>query len=43
MREVARAVTELIPRAELAILPGGHAPWLGQPESMAAAVLDFIR
>jgi pimeloyl-ACP methyl ester carboxylesterase len=40
---VARAVTELIPRARLAVLPTGHGPWLGQPTRTAAAVLDFVR
>jgi pimeloyl-ACP methyl ester carboxylesterase len=39
---LAREVTELIPRAELTLLPGGHAPWLGQPVRTAAAVADFI-
>jgi pimeloyl-ACP methyl ester carboxylesterase len=40
---VAQAVTELIPRARLAVLPTGHGPWLGQPTRTAAAVLDFVR
>jgi pimeloyl-ACP methyl ester carboxylesterase len=40
---VAREVIELIPQAELALLPGGHAPWLGQPARTAAVVVDFIR
>jgi pimeloyl-ACP methyl ester carboxylesterase len=40
---VARAVTDLIPRARLAVLPTGHGPWLGQPARTAAAVLDFLR
>jgi pimeloyl-ACP methyl ester carboxylesterase len=40
---VAQAVTELIPRARLGVLPTGHGPWLGQPTRTAAAVLDFVR
>ena len=41
--EVARAVTGLIPRARLQVLPTGHAPWLGEPDLTAATVLDFVR
>jgi pimeloyl-ACP methyl ester carboxylesterase len=40
---VAQAVTDLVPDARLAVLAGGHAPWLGQPAQTAAAVMDFIR
>lgn len=40
---VARGVTDLIPSATLAVLPGGHAPWLGQPAQTAAVILDFLR
>jgi pimeloyl-ACP methyl ester carboxylesterase len=40
---VARAVTELIPNARLAVLPTGHGPWLGQPTRTAATVTDFLR
>jgi len=39
---VARAVTELIPGARLQVLPGGHGPWLGEPELTAAVVRDFV-
>jgi 2-hydroxy-6-oxonona-2,4-dienedioate hydrolase len=39
---VARAVTELIPRARLEVLPTGHGPWLGEPERTAAAVMEFV-
>jgi pimeloyl-ACP methyl ester carboxylesterase len=39
---VARAVTELIPDARLAVLPGGHAPWLGHPAQTATAVAEFL-
>jgi 2-hydroxy-6-oxonona-2,4-dienedioate hydrolase len=40
---VAEAATELIPRAELKVLPAGHAPWLGKPAQTAAAIIDFVR
>jgi pimeloyl-ACP methyl ester carboxylesterase len=40
---VAQAVTELIPRARLEMLPTGHVPWLGQPARTAAAVMGFVR
>lgn len=40
---VAQAATDLIPQARLAILPTGHAPWLGQPERTAATIVDFLR
>jgi pimeloyl-ACP methyl ester carboxylesterase len=39
---VAQAVTELIPRARLQVLPTGHGPWLGQPAQTAATVVDFV-
>jgi pimeloyl-ACP methyl ester carboxylesterase len=39
---VAQAVTKIIPDARLAVLAGGHAPWLGQPAQTAAAVVDFV-
>lgn len=39
---VARAVTELIPDAQLALLPGGHAPWLGRPNQTATVVAEFL-
>jgi pimeloyl-ACP methyl ester carboxylesterase len=40
---VAKEVTELIPRARLEVLAGGHAPWLGQPAQIAATIADFVR
>jgi len=40
---VAQALTDLIPQARLQVLPGGHAPWLGQPAQTAAAIGDFLR
>jgi pimeloyl-ACP methyl ester carboxylesterase len=39
----AKAVTDLIPHARLAVLPTGHGPWLGQPTRTAATVADFVR
>lgn len=39
---VAQAMTDLIPRARLEVLAGGHAPWLVQPARSAAAVADFM-
>ena len=39
--EVARAVTEMLPQGRLVVLPGGHAPWLGQPAGCAAAIREF--
>jgi pimeloyl-ACP methyl ester carboxylesterase len=39
---VARAITDLIPNARLAVLPTGHGPWLGQPTRTASAVTGFV-
>jgi len=39
---IAQAVAELIPRARLEVLAGGHGPWLGQPTQTAAAIADFV-
>lgn len=39
---VAREVTELVPDAQLAVLPGGHAPWLGHPTETATAISNFV-
>lgn len=39
---VAREVTELIPDAQLAVLPGGHVPWLGHPEQAATVAAEFL-
>jgi pimeloyl-ACP methyl ester carboxylesterase len=38
----ARAVTELIPRAQPKVLAGGHMPWLGQPDQAAALAAAFV-
>jgi pimeloyl-ACP methyl ester carboxylesterase len=40
---VAQSSAELIPRARLEVLTGGHAPWLGQPAEAATVVADFVR
>lgn len=40
---VARRVQQLIPGAELEVVPGGHAPWLGQSTKLAAALLDWVQ
>jgi pimeloyl-ACP methyl ester carboxylesterase len=39
---VARAATDLMPHAQLVVLPGGHAPWLGHPSQIATTVFDFV-
>jgi 2-hydroxy-6-oxonona-2,4-dienedioate hydrolase len=39
---VARAAVDLMPRGRLAVLPTGHAPWLGLPGQTAATVMDFL-
>jgi len=39
---VARAAVELMPQARLDVLPGGHAPWLGNASLTAASVENFV-
>ncbi|HKG67113.1 MAG TPA: alpha/beta hydrolase [Solirubrobacteraceae bacterium] len=41
--EAARVTAELIPQAELAVLPAGHVPYLGHPERTAALLSSFVR
>ena len=41
--EVARAITNLIPNAQLEMLPGGHVPWLGNAERVAEVLSRFVR
>jgi pimeloyl-ACP methyl ester carboxylesterase len=40
--DVGRAGLATIPRIDLAIVPGGHAPWLGSPVRSARAVAGFL-
>lgn len=39
---VARAVVDRIPRAELALVPAGHAPWIGRADQTAERLTDFV-
>lgn len=39
---VARPFAELVPGAELRMVPGGHAPWIDDPDGVAAATADFL-
>lgn len=41
--QIAKAVSELIPRSQLETLPAGHAPWLGHPRRVAELVTTFVR
>jgi pimeloyl-ACP methyl ester carboxylesterase len=41
--EVGRRAAEVIPGAELHVVPGGHAPWLRQAERIAELVAPFLR
>ena len=41
--ETAKAAASLIPGARLELLPGGHVPYLGNPERAAELVSSFIR
>ncbi len=41
--EVARHIQQLIPGAELAVVDGGHAPWLGQSSALAHALISWVR
>jgi pimeloyl-ACP methyl ester carboxylesterase len=41
--EAARVTAELIPQAQLAVLPGGHVPYLGNPERTAELLSSFVR
>lgn len=39
---VAAAAADLVPGGRLAVLPTGHAPWLGMPAQTAETVMDFL-
>ena len=41
--EAARVTAELIPQAQLEVLPGGHVPYLGNPERTAELLSSFVR
>ena len=41
--EVAQAITSLIPKAQLEVLPAGHVPWLGSAERVAELLSRFVR
>jgi pimeloyl-ACP methyl ester carboxylesterase len=41
--EVAQATASLIPHARLEVLPGGHVPWLGNPDRVAQLLSNFVR
>lgn len=41
--DVARRIQSLIPHAELKVLGGGHAPWLGQPTQVASVLVDWVQ
>jgi len=39
--ECAEEVTRLIPDARLEVLPAGHVPWFGHPDTVSAMLTDF--
>jgi pimeloyl-ACP methyl ester carboxylesterase len=41
--EVARATARLVPEAQLEVLPGGHVPYLGNPERVSDLLSAFVR
>lgn len=41
--EVARATARLVPEARLEVLPGGHVPYLGNPERASELLSAFVR
>jgi pimeloyl-ACP methyl ester carboxylesterase len=41
--KVAQATTELIPTAQLEVLPAGHVPFLGHPDHVAELLTQFVR
>jgi pimeloyl-ACP methyl ester carboxylesterase len=40
--EVAQATATLIPEARLEVLPGGHVPYLGNPERVSELLTSFV-
>jgi pimeloyl-ACP methyl ester carboxylesterase len=41
--KAAQATARLIPKAQLEVLPAGHAPWLGHPERVSELLTRFAR
>lgn len=41
--DVARELQTLIPHADLTVVDGGHAPWLGQTTQVATALIEWVR
>jgi len=41
--EVARTTARLVPEAQLEVLPGGHVPYLGNPERVSDLLSAFVR
>lgn len=41
--EAGEETTRLIPGARMEVLPGGHVPYLGQPERVAELLMRFVR
>jgi pimeloyl-ACP methyl ester carboxylesterase len=41
--KVAQATARLIPKAQLEVLPAGHAPWLGNPDRVSELLTRFVR
>ena len=41
--EVARATAQLMPQAQLELLPAGHVPYLGHPDHVSELVSTFVR
>jgi pimeloyl-ACP methyl ester carboxylesterase len=41
--EVAETTARLIPDARLELLPGGHVPYLSDPERAAELLVEFVR
>jgi pimeloyl-ACP methyl ester carboxylesterase len=40
--KVAQATARLIPKAQLEVLPAGHAPWFGHPERVSELLSRFV-
>lgn len=40
---VAEQVAAMVPHGHLAVVPGGHGPWLGEPVRTAEPIVHFVR